>query len=440
MNDRLDAHYFTAPGAAASERIALLEATGLQIARLGDLARVWDPPRFARAYAAPLERGRPYLRPYDVFDFMPSSSARLSEERNEDLENLVPEPGVLLLTCSGRNLGPVTMADATLAGFALSHDMIRIEADDPEIRHFLLAYLKTPTGQALLRRDKSGSVIDHITVSDVRELPIALVEADVRVGVASAMSSGMELIATSRERLRGLVAAQDARHSDLVGDAVRLSHGWSMSSLLVGERLDAAYYEPSVTAVRRALASSGAGCIGDLAVAELPVRYKRYYVEGEHGRPILSGRQLLQVEPINLRHVSDRSFRDATDYELSRGMTVFGAVGRSEGRQGLASLVTSDRDGWLASNDVMRLHPKPGVHPGRVWLAVSSAVSRLQINALSFGSVIDHMNPWDVEELLVPDVSDEQAAAAETAWEGFAQGSRLVAQAVEMLDLAINTA
>jgi hypothetical protein len=49
----------------------------------------------------------------------------------------------------------------------------------------------------------------------------------------------------------------------------------------------------------------------------------------------------------------------------------------------------------------MRLIPREGVRPGAVWLGVATPQVQAQIEALSFGSVVDHMNPWDVEAVLV---------------------------------------
>ncbi len=433
--DRLDAHYFTSAGVAASERLAVLEAGGAATVRLGEagVARVWDPPRFARAYAAPLEPGMPYLRPYDVFDYLPVPADRLSRLRNDDLDRLTPTPGTILQTCSGRNLGPLTMTDETLGGFALSHDMVRIEVVATELRPYVLAFLKTATGQALLRRGKSGSVIDHITAADIASLPLPMVDAEVRRSVSERMSRGVLAAAAARAQLRALLDQQAATLP-----APELSRptreGWSQDAATLGDRLDAGFYEPRVVAARGQLADLGATSLSELATAFLPVRYKRYYVEREHGRPIMSGRQLLQLEPVNLRYVSDRSFRDPQLYEISAGMVVFGAVGRSEGRQGTPALVTAERDGWLASNDVMRLTPRSGVRPGALWLAVAARQTQLQINALSFGSVIDHMNPWDVEQILVPQVSDEHAHAAEAAWARFSAAAVDMSAAVTLLE------
>lgn len=433
VNDRLDAHFFTAPGVAASERLAMLEATGMDTVRLGDVARVWDPPRFARAWAAPAEPGIPYLRPYDVFDYLPTASDQLSVGRNSGIENLRPSPGSLLQTCSGRNLGPCTYADEYIAQFALSHDMIRIEISDLHMRAYALAFLKTPTGQALLRRGKSGSVIDHLTTADVAAIPIPLLPTDTRRRIADQAERSVAAAAEARTRLATLLAAQE-QSLPLPARGARLQDGWTLPADSVRDRLDAAYYDPLVAAARSQVAAAGGTRCGDVAQASLPVRYKRYYVSGEHGRPILSGRQLLQLEPVNLRYVSDRSFREPEKYVIRSGMTIFGADGRAEGSQGTAALVTEDRSEWLASNHVMRLTPRAEVRPGALWLAITARQSRIQINALSFGSVVDQVNPGDIEDILLPQVDDTAAQEAEDAWQLFSDAASAMRDAVSLLE------
>jgi hypothetical protein len=82
----------------------------------------------------------------------------------------------------------------------------------------------------------------------------------------------------------------------------------------------------------------------------------------------------------------------------------------------------------------MRLVPHPGVHPGSLWLAVAAPESQVQIKSLSFGSVIDHMKPWDVETLRVPPVDDEMAGTVLSAWRSFADAAGLLARASELVE------
>lgn len=433
LYDRLDAAFFANHATSASEHISVLRESGLAVEPIGSLAKVWMPPRTALVRATARESSLPYLRPYDVFDYLPRAADAVSVSRNKDIHAFQIKPGMILQTRSGRNLGPCTLADAVLANFAASDDMVRIEVNDTARRYYLFAYLQTKMGQALLRRGRSGSVIDHLTVADVSAVPVPFVKDDA-------------IISTVATRMRDAIAAREQGRQELeaamesLGRAFPATHtesswsSWTVRAAEVGQRLDAAFYAPSVLAAREQLGSNQGARLGDLASAVLPVRYKRYYVEAGHGRPIVSGRQLLQAQPINLRFVADRSFRNPEDYEIRAGMTVFGAVGRAEGRQAWPSMVTSDRDGWLASNDVMRLVPRPGVRPGAVWLAVAMPQVQRQIKALSFGSVIDHMNPWDVEDVLVPLVEDGLATAVESAWGKLARASALADSAVALLE------
>jgi hypothetical protein len=314
-----------------------------------------------------------------------------------------------------------------LSTFALSHDMVRFRAEDPDTRSFLYAYLRSPTGQALLRRGRAGSVVDHITVDDVARLPVPETAPLEQAAVAELVEQALSLRERARENL--LMAAGDHGAAPTAGGAV-----WTMRSTSITDRLDAARYHPSVVAAVAAAARSDGPRLGDLAEAVLPVRYRRYYVGPQHGRPILSGRQLLQADTVNLRHVSDRSFRDPAAYELCDGATIFGAVGRSEGRVGQPALVAADRAGWLASNDVMRLFPRAGVRAGVLWASVASPESQIQIKSLSFGSVIDHMNPWDVEALQVAPVDDDTADIVEDAWRSFADAAALLDNAVDAVE------
>jgi hypothetical protein len=430
--DRLDAGFHTSPGEAAAARLI---ASDRAISRLGDHGAVWTPSRFARVWAAPGEPWVPYLRPYDTFDYLPVAADRLSAVRTSNLDALRLTEGDVLITVSGRNLGPVAYVGATLASFALSHDMARLRVEgEEESRYFLYAYLRSPTGQALLRRGKAGSVVDHITVEDVQRVPVPAVEPDERTVVAGLVAQALSLRERARANLIEVAGDPDAGAGRVDARAI-----WEMPSTALGDRLDAARYHPAVVAAAAAAARSDGPLIGDMARAVLPVRYRRFYVEPAHGRPIVSGRQLLQADTVNLRYVSDRSFRDPAEYELQEGATIFGAVGRSEGRVGQPALIAADRARWLASNDVMRLFPHDAVRPGALWAAVASAECQSQIKSLSFGSVIDHMNPWDVEALQVAPVDPDTADVVEDAWRSFADAAGLLDSASEAIEALIGS-
>lgn len=241
----------------------------------------------------------------------------------------------MLQTRSGRNLGPLTVADAYLSRFVLSDDMIRLDFKDELVRNYVYAFLSSPTGQAILRHRMSGSVIDHLTTQDIAGVTVPILsDGDLRE-TAELTARSLKLIEAARRELDLLRAELRQRYPLPQHEGSRKT-GWTAraNNLSQGQRLDAHYHDPNVLAAQEQLVEAGGMPIGDVAEAILPPRYKRYYVEPDHGRPIISGRQLLQLEPVNLRYIADRSFKDPNAMVLTEGMVAFGAVGRWEGRLG----------------------------------------------------------------------------------------------------------
>jgi hypothetical protein len=441
---RLDARYFLSPGRRASEELALARAQGLRFISLGGkqgAAKIWQPTRFKLAYAAPREEHFPYLRPYDVFEYLPRAADYVSSKRNPEIQTCRPKNGAILQTCSGRNLGPAVITDTYLERFAVGSDMLRIEIDDKVLRLYVLAYLQTRIAQALLTQGKTGSVIDHLSPDHIGALEIPLFEN----GIQQAVAAKMELSTKLREEARlGLAAALNQYEDTLPRPDRRapLKSGWSLALSDVTGRLDAASYDPLAATVRDELRSAGGKPVATFAtVLKPPGRYKTYYVAPDHGRPILSGAQILQCKPINLRFISERSFKDASDYQLRRGWIAYQADGRSEEALGIPILVTSDRDGWLASGHVGRLVPTNPEDSGWLYLAARTWCALIQVKALASGSVVDATFPADMNSVVLPPKTGiVNSAEIREMWDWFARAQQLEDEAVETLEKELSRA
>src|ERR1700722_17985626 len=81
------------------------------------------PNRFTRIPARSPEHGKPLLVPYDCFRYLPKSDYFLSKSQVAIYPKIEVRRGWLLIVCSGRNLGPVTLVDGWLERFVISHDM-----------------------------------------------------------------------------------------------------------------------------------------------------------------------------------------------------------------------------------------------------------------------------------------------------------------------------
>lgn len=438
--DRLDARYFLSAGFAAARFVASAAARGVPTRRLGGaggIARVWAPGRFRRVYAAPGERALPYLRPYDVFEYIPGAADYLSERGTPRRVDYEIRRGTILQTCSGRNLGPAVMVDAHLAGFLLSHDMVRIDCENIDDSYFVLAFLRSRIGQQLIRRDRTGSVIDHISPEHLASIDVPMLPDAWYWRIGELMRTAV----VSREEARHkLTAASASLHAALppVTEGPPKRAGWTVLSSSLGGRLDAEFHQSAVSALRHSLRANGGVLVGDLAdVRKPPGRYRTWWVEEALGHPILSGAQLLQEEPINLRYKSPLAFKDISAYELRSGWIAYPMDGRAEESLGQPVMVTSDRDGWLASEHIGRVIPRDGVDGPSLYAALATVHAQRQIKSRAFGSVVDTTLPADMANVVVPDLDLVDGAAVLHAWERFAAAKRAEMEAIALVDEAL---
>jgi hypothetical protein len=438
---RLDSKYFLSAGLRAAERISLAKSRGLHCVPLGGndgLAKIWQPIRFKRAYASPNEISVPYLRPYDVFEYLPMAADILSVSRNKKIDSYRLRRGMILQSCSGRNLGSAIFVDNYLANFVVGDDMIRIEIDNDYLRNYVLAYLKSPTGQQLLKQGMTGSVIDHISKDHIGKLDIPLFEPKLQKTIADLIERSVTLREEARIKLDAALSA----YEQLLPKPLRskpMKNGWTVKAKELTERLDAASYDPLVSNIRKKLTALGGVPVSSVATVIKPAgRYKTYYVDSEHGRPILSGTQLLQANPINLRFIASRAFKDASLYELRKGWLAYQADGRAEETLGLPVMITSDRDGWLASGHVGRIIANDNIDAGWLYLAARTWCAQIQLKALASGSVVDSTFPWDMESVVLPPPMNVDGKVVQNMWERFAEAQQAENEAIAIMEKFLN--
>ena len=434
---RLDAWYFLAPGAVASRRLDAAKAAGLEVVRIGGaggLGRAWMPGRLKQVNAVEGEASVPYIKPHDAFQYLPTADSMLASGRTPRLDDYRIERGWILQTRSGRNLGPNLLVDSYLERFALSDDLIRVKIDDPRMRHYAVAFLRSRTGQGLLRRDKSGSVIDHLAPAQIEAQEIPLVGDAVIDAAAAAIERSFTLTEAARIELAAAVESYESTLPSPTRDhKARL--GWTVQARAISDRIDAAPYDPWVEQVRAELGAAGGQRVDTVAAVLKPAgRYKTVYVGADFGRPFMSGTQILQLTAAKPQYMAERAFKDVVDYELQSGWSVYMADGRAEKNLGVPAMITPDREGWLASGHVGRLVPLAGTDPGWLWLAARTWQAQIQIKALASGSVVDSTFPADMDSVILPPPAGADGPAVTAAWKKFAEARAAEAEAIELLD------
>ena len=399
---RIDAGYFLAPGLRSKARLVEVSQRGISLSRLGGrggLAEVSLPKRFKRVYSSEAASGVPYLRPYDLLEFLPEPADFLSRSGN-DIAAYSVEKGTILQTCSGRNLGPAVYVDEYLSRFVVSHDMVRVKVHNDRMRLYVLAFLNSQNGQALLRLDKTGSVIDHIDDSQVAEQYVPILEE-----IVDEVVSLMEDVTHARERARLGIAEAQEHFNEQLGPlpTMKSSGGWTLRAGDMGGRIDAAYHHPVPQAARSTSLGLGGVSVDEVADVVKPAeRHKIIYVDPENGSPILSGRQVHQVHPVGLKFIVPNALADPDRYQLPVHGIAYQADGRAEEKLGVPVMITPDRQGWMASGHVGRVVARHGIDPGWLYLALGSSHARVQMKSKASGSVVDGTYENDMAEVLLP--------------------------------------
>jgi type I restriction enzyme S subunit len=163
-------------------------------------------------------------------------------------------------------------------------------------------------------------------------------------------------------------------------------------------------------------------------------RSKRNYVESDYGTPFLSGKNIIQIRPTDLKHVSNSETHDLKDMLLDRGwilVTRSGTVGRT-------CFVWHNFEKYAASEHILRVIPiDEQVDPGYLYAFLASSYGYEQIIRFRFGSVIDEISPNQLKQVIVPLASPEYQKEIgdmiRLAYEKRADALRLEDEAQELL-------
>lgn len=166
-------------------------------------------------------------------------------------------------------------------------------------------------------------------------------------------------------------------------------------------RLDATFYNGAVIEGLAALEKTGMELttVGDLTERVfIPNRFKRNYVDSAHGVPFLRGSHIIHFRPDDMKYLSKTTHTNMGGLLVRKGwilITRSGTVGR-------VALVTSQWDGWAATEDLFRVVPKAGCPVGYLAAFLDSPLGQLQLSRQVFGAVIDHLTEDHIRSVRVP--------------------------------------
>lgn len=450
---RLDAAFYSADSVDAQ---ALLSQSGARIQRLEELADVHCSGVRERAF---VDRtfGIPLLAGSTLDVTTDDDLKHVSKVLTRKIASEALEANDILISSAG-TVGKADFVHRNHEGRLASQDVIRIrpKSDNPP-PGYVFAFLTSQIARRLITNQPAGSVIVRIYEENLEALTVPRLPPSTEEGIARLITASFDaradarsLLATadaealSSSRLPRLPDERLSRHSIEEEPAIIIATSGQIQSdggMYSEYRLDAHFYNPiaQITIANIKKCRSEIKTVADVAqVVFTGGRLKRNYVESAHGVPFLSGKNIIQTRPTDLKYLSNLQMADLEKLILRRGYTLItrsGTIGRT-------CFVWRNYEDYAASEDVLRVIPDDSeIDPGYLYAFLSSRYGYEQILRYRHGSVIDHVTDAHIEQVLVPRPSRKDQAAigdkVREAYEKRAQAIRFEteAQAILMKEL-----
>ena len=331
----------------------------------------------------------------------------IDDERVSDLH---VKKGTVLISRSG-TIGNMSFVNETLEKFLISEHAMRLECNS--YPGYVYAYLKTKTGQALIRSNIYGSVIQQIEPEHLATIPIPDAPKEMKSKVDNLIVQSYTLRDESNalideatqlliDELR-LPAIEDFNVGYFKKDAPVETFNVKLSDMEY--RLDASYHVPIVEAITKHLTKHAekVTTVADKRISKsiiLPGRFKRVYVEEGQGRGFIGGKQLFELDPSNKKYLSLSQHGDRIEkqLELHENMTLI----TCSGTIGKVALVGKHWENWTANQHIIRVVPADDRIAGYLNIFLASDYGYHLITRHTYGAVIDEIDNTHVSRIPIP--------------------------------------
>jgi len=383
----------------------------------GLISSAYYPGRYKRIYVSS-NHGTPFFLPSQLDEILPKPTKYVSSLTVQQLGDDFIKKYSLLLSRSG-TIGKSTITSKTIVGKLFSDDVIRVTFKNDNDLGYVYAYLKTDIGLTILQGNIYGSVIDHIEPEHLNDIPIpkASIEKKKEINALIQQSFNLrdksnDLILTAQKKLYKELCLPDV--TSLTQEQYINGAGFNNFSVKLSQsdlRLDGSYHIPIVDAIIKEISKKAdyIAKIGDKEISDdiiLPGRFKRVYVDKEHGIPFFGGKQLLSLNPSNLKYLSPQHHGERIEDQLflKENMCAISCSGTI----GKVMIIPKHWEGWTMNQHVIRIVPKSNDIAGYIYAWVDSSYCKPLIERYIYGSVVDEVDDNQIAEVPIPIIKNKE--------------------------------
>ena len=381
---------------------------------LGDdglIDNAYYPGRYKRIYNEN-GKGEPFYLPSQLEEIYPKPAKYISHLTAVSLQNDRIKANTLLLSRSG-TIGKCTISSKTTIDKLFSDDVIRVSFKDNTDLGYVYAFLNTETGLLILQSNNYGAVIDHIEPEHLANVPIPNAPKELKEAIHNLIVESYDL----RDKSNDLIdEAQELLYKELQLPDISTIKGMNyaenkgfqnyvVKASQLNGRLDGSYHIPVVDEIIKAISLNAAEVttLGDTRISSdiiLPGRFKRIYVDKEHGVPFFGGKQLLSLNPTNVKYLSLAHHGDRIEDQLlleknMSAVTCSGTIGK-------VMIVPEHWEGWTLNQHVMRIKPATESMAGYIFAWLDSPYAKPLIVRNTYGAVVDEIDDNQLATVAIP--------------------------------------
>lgn len=378
---------------------------------LSNLATVVFPGIFKRFQVENGKNGIGFLTTSEMMMIEPIPEKFLSIDLTHNLDIYRVTENTLLVSRSG-SIGNTIYVNNDLIDLAITEDALRVRPFDSNLIGLLYFYFISDYGNSQITGKKSGAVIDHIYEDDLYKIPIPILNSptiqkfyDIFQKVKTNRETANALLRNARSlvlQYNNLPSLSEAEIETIDPKKEVEIRKVNISEFTSDYRLDAHFYNPMA---KKAVDNINQFSQNNLQLKELTSeiilgkRFKRNYVESEHGTPFLSGKNIIQIRPSDLKHLSNTEISFIDELQIKKNWTLI----TCSGTLGRTCFVYNNYEDYAASQHILRIVPKENeVDAGYLYCFLSTDYGYHQIIRNRYGSVIDEIDDKNMETILIP--------------------------------------
>jgi type I restriction enzyme S subunit len=384
----------------------------------------------------------------------PDTDKILSEHLTSNLPIYRVQEHTLLVSRSG-TIGNTIYVDDRIKEFAITEDALRVKPFDEKNIGFLYFYFTSEYGNGTITGKKSGAVIDHIYEEDLLKLPIPKLDEqlcnqffETYLRVKSNREKADKIIKQARIlvlQYNNLPPLSDIKPETLDADGEVEIRMTGLEEFENGWRLDAHFYNLKAKEIIRKI-QNNSSCNSKLEEVSEDIiigkRFKRNYVESDHGTPFIGSKNILQIRPSDLKYLSNSEISFMDDLILKSGMILIACSGSLGGTFGKTCLVHKNFEDFAASQHILRIVPNNDkIDSGYLYAYLSSEYGYFSITRYRWGALIDEIDDEDMADVIIPICNDskqnEIGDLVRKAYELRAEAIKLEDEAQELLTQAL---